>query len=331
MKKNLFLLIIQFVLLTNANAKYVRFAVNVSNTTVAQNDLYMTSSFQSLKNLGIDFQSGFLHMYQHPTDTNIYYYTIDLPAFAVYEYQIEKGFTGYEKEWVPVESRSPNDYRWVYVDSLNTDTLQLPEVLFGDNNTLTDTMYRFQVNMSNETVAATGVHIAGDFQGNNAATSRMYSFSNNIYEYMAWFTPASMQHFLYVNGNTSGNAEAVPNTCAMAGKRMISSVTNAQILPLVCFGECTNCAPAAVSNYQLKNSILMAQNFNNNTCDLQFKDNNKMHHIAIMDCFGRTIQKLENIVDNSIQVNLNQLPPSVYLLNVYNQKGDWATFKVIVQ
>jgi hypothetical protein len=43
------------------------------------------------------------------------------------------------------------------------------------------------------------------------------------------------------------------------------------------------------------------------------------------------MQKIENIVDNSIQVNLNQLPPSVYILNVYNQKGDWATFKVIIQ
>jgi hypothetical protein len=75
----------------------------------------------------------------------------------------------------------------------------------------------------------------------------------------------------------------------------------------------------------------MAQNFSTNTCDLQFKDNNKMHQITIMDCFGRTMQKIENIVDNSIQVNLNQLPPSVYILNVYNQKGDWATFKVIIQ
>jgi Secretion system C-terminal sorting domain len=330
MKKNSLLIIILAFFSANASAKYVRFAVNVSNTVVAQNDVYLTSSFQTLKNLGTDFQSGFIQMTQHPTDTNLYYYTVNLPAFKAYEYQVEKGVDGYEKEWVPVESRSPNEYRWIYLDSLSNDTLKLPEVFFGENNTRTDTMYRFQVNMSNEIIAATGVHIAGDFQGNNPITTRMYSFANNIYEYIGWFSPGSSQSYKFFNGNSMAVSEIVPSSCATVGKRKINSITNAQILPVVCFSGCSNCFSVGIKDIQSNNSILLSPNPANGFTTIQFNDDLKEHSILIMDIYGKAVRSILVKHQNEVRIDTEQLPPSIYFIRV-SSEANTIGLKLIIE
>ena len=89
----LFFVIIAF----SANAKYVRFAVNMKGSGMLNsNDAYMTSTFQDEIGMGGDLTHGYLHLTQSTLDTNIYYATFNIPAFQLFEYQFEMGIAGYE-------------------------------------------------------------------------------------------------------------------------------------------------------------------------------------------------------------------------------------------
>ncbi len=314
-------------------AKYVRFAVNMQYSGMLNsNDAYMTSTFQSAIGMGGDLTHGYLQLTQSAADTNIYYATYNIPAFQMYEYQFELGIAGYSIENIPVESQSLlNGYRWLYIDSLSNDTLNLPAVYYGGNNSETEIMYRFKVNMSNETVSADGVHIAGNFQNNDPASTIMYSFGNNIYEYMAYLTPATQVDYKFYNGNTAVTSEIVPLTCAQSGNRIIANVDSAQILPTVCFSSCINCTPLITANISYIKTINLAPNPMSVNTTLSFNDNAKSHSVSIIDMQGRTVKQFNNIQINSIQINKEMLAASCYFLQIINEQNERSTLKLIIE
>lgn len=328
MKKILSLLFF-VVIVFSANAKYVRFAVNMKGSGMLNsNDAYMTSTFQDEIGMGGDLTHGYLHLTQSTLDTNIYYATFNIPAFQLFEYQFEMGIAGYDLENIPVESQSlANGYRWLYVDSVANDTLQMPAVFYSGNNTATDTLFRFKVNMSNEVVTANDVRIGGSFQNTLA---KMYSFGNGIYEYMAWLTPNAAVTYKYYNGNNS-NPETVPNSCSFSGNREISSVTNAQILPTVCFSSCANCIPLNSSNVNTNRSITLSPNPMSSSTLITFNDQASSHSIAIIDLYGRIIKQFKNITTNSFSINKEMMPAACYFLQIVNEKNEQTTLKLIVE
>lgn len=321
----LFFVIIAF----SANAKYVRFAVNMKGSGMLNsNDAYMTSTFQDEIGMGGDLTHGYLHLTQSTVDTNIYYATFNIPAFQLFEYQFEMGIAGYDLENIPVESQSlANGYRWLYVDSVANDTLLMPAVFYSGNNTATDTLYRFKVNMSNEVVTANDVRIGGSFQNTLA---KMYSFGNGIYEYMAWLTPNAAVTYKYYNGNNS-NPETVPNSCSSSGNREINSVTNAQILPIVCFGSCVNCYPLNTTNVNKNNGITLSPNPMSTNATITFNDLASSHSISIVDIYGRTIKYYKNITTNSFSIEKEMMPASCYFLQIVNEKNEQTTLKLIIE
>ena len=334
MYKKIFSALLFVILFSNlSEAKYVRFAVNMKYSGMLNsNDAYMSSTFQAAIGMGIDLSHGYLHMTQSAADTNIYYATYNIPAFQMYEYQFELGVAGYDIENIPVESQSlANGYRWLYVDSLSNDTLKLPAIYYSGNNSATDSMYRFKVSMANETLSTNGVHIAGNFQGNNPATSRMYSFGSGVYEYMAWLTPGTQVEYKFYNGNTTAASETVPTACATNGNRIIASVSNAQILPTVCFSDCINCYPLSVANVGKLNKLSLAPNPMTTNAILSFNDDAKSHTLRIMDVQGRVVAYFDNIYSNTFEINKTNMPPSMYFLQIANDKNESKTLKLIVE
>lgn len=314
-------------------AKHVRFAVNMQYSGMLNaNDAYMSSTFQSAIGMGGDLTHGFLHLTQSTADTNIYYATYDIPAFQMYEYQFELGIAGYSMENIPLESQSLlNGYRWLYIDSISNDTLNLPAVYYNGNNSATEIMYRFKVNMANESVSPDGVHIAGNFQNNDPASTIMYSFGNGIYEYMAYLTPGTQVDYKFYNGNTLANAEVVPSNCAQSGNRIINNVDSAQILPTVCFSSCVNCIPLNTVNVSHVNSFSLAPNPICDISKLTFNDNAKSHSVSIFDMEGRTVMQINNISTNSIEINKEMLAASCYFLQIENDKNERTTLKLIIE
>ncbi len=95
--------------------------------------------------------------------------------------------------------------------------------------------------MSEQTVAAEGVHIAGSFQGWDPAGTLMTDLGNGIWKYSFILQSGAYHEYKFVNGNTGAGYENVPGACAQNGNRFLT-VPNADIiLPSVCYGSCVVC------------------------------------------------------------------------------------------
>lgn len=314
-------------------AKHVRFAVNMQYSGMLNsNDAYMTSTFQSAIGMGGDLTHGYLQLTQSATDTNIYTAIYNIPAFQMYEYQFELGATGYDLENIPVESQSLlNGYRWLYIDSLSNDTLNLPAVYYSGNNSATEIMYRFKVNMSNETISPNGVHIAGNFQNNDPAASIMYSFGNDVYEYMAYLTPGIQVDYKFFNGNTISSSELVPFACGLGASRIISNIDSAQILPTVCFSSCADCAPLIASNFAQNDAYNLSPNPMNLNSTLIFNDNAISHSVSIYDMQGRMVKQMNIIQINKVEIYREMLDASCYFIQIVNERNEFTTMKLIIE
>ena len=117
----------------------------------------------------------------------------------------------------------------------------------------------FRVNMQDQTVAATGVHVAGSFQSEagfagdwDPATTVMTDADNDkIYE-ATLNVPAGVYAYKFVNGNAWAGAEIVPATCGVNDgggniNRQFSLGASALRLPAVTFGGCLTQVRLAVN------------------------------------------------------------------------------------
>ncbi|MFM9986877.1 MAG: lectin-like domain-containing protein [Flavobacteriales bacterium] len=103
----------------------------------------------------------------------------------------------------------------------------------------------FSVDMSQQIVSPNGIHIAGDFQGWDPASTAMIDMGNGIYSITIDLPPGTY-YFKFINGNAWGTDELVPTTCGIDDgsfnfNREIVVGTNPILLPAICFGECSTC------------------------------------------------------------------------------------------
>jgi hypothetical protein len=103
----------------------------------------------------------------------------------------------------------------------------------------------FAVDMSNQTVSADGVHMAGEFgsagypQWDPAGIELTDANADNIYE-VTLDLPAGTYQYKFVNGNAWGSDEAAPTECAAAGgsNREVVVTGSDPITAQNCFGQC---------------------------------------------------------------------------------------------
>ena len=137
---------------------------------------------------------------------------------------------------------------------------------------ITTSIVTFRVNMQYQTVGANGVRIAGNFQGwNPAATPMTRSLTDtNVWLFSDTFNVGDTLQFKYINGNSWGQAESVPATCATGGNRTYIIAPSNPTLPLVCFSSCTNCAAQRAVTFRVNmtgqtiiGAVYIAGSFNN--------------------------------------------------------------------
>lgn len=105
--------------------------------------------------------------------------------------------------------------------------------------------YKVFVNMSQQTVSANGVHIAGNFQGWNPSSTAMTDANGDgIYEYTINTFVGEKIEYKFINGNAWGTDETVPTACRYNNSwnrgDSIANVTDSA--DVVCFALCYNCA-----------------------------------------------------------------------------------------
>ncbi|GBL35607.1 hypothetical protein EMGBS15_12020 [Filimonas sp.] len=133
--------------LTQLFAKKVTFTVDMTGqTTKSALGIHVMGDFQAAAGFGADWTPNTCLMMQDAVDTNLYHFTVDVPAFLKYEYKYINGDQSYEVEVIPLESQvgyNFDDNRWIFIDSLSADTTKLPSLVFGANAPLGLNMIRF--------------------------------------------------------------------------------------------------------------------------------------------------------------------------------------------
>ena len=129
---------------------------------------------------------------------------------------------------------TPGNYRYWKVDNISISPSAPVNVTF-------------QVDMSNETVSADGVHLAGSFNSwSTTATEMLDPDSDGIYTVTVSLMSNTEYEYKYYNGNAPGTEETVPAACQKPGTtnryEQVSSPDYS--IPVVCFGACTACGGA---------------------------------------------------------------------------------------
>jgi hypothetical protein len=220
----------------------VTFIVDMTNETVSANGVHLAGSFQ-----GWDPAATLLN----DLGENIYSTTLNFTAGDYHEYKFINGNTFDNAETVPEACGVPDGFGGFsrYFSVPQNDTV-FAVVCFGTCEEcippLPDHQVTFRVDMTYETVAAEGVHLAGTFQGWNPASTPMVNVGNNIYEVSIMLEEASQHEYKFINGNTFSNAEIVPPGCSQNNNRFLTVPATNIILPSVCYSSCDPCGPPPV-------------------------------------------------------------------------------------
>ena len=245
--KKIILFTTALLVITTAFAKRIKFQVNMTGQTISPNGVHLAGGFQGWNPATTLMTNG--------GSGNIYSVILNIPAKVVLEYKFINGDSWVDVESTPTISEvgsaingGSNDNRWFYLDSLANDTTILPAVLFSGSAPAGLRAVRFAVEFQNSTIINTnGVHIAGNFQGWNPASTRMSNLytSNKIYEYITYLD-TNFHQFKYINGNTWADNEIVPSACSnVGGNRLVRTFVDLAINK-VCFGQCNLCSNVSI-------------------------------------------------------------------------------------
>lgn len=218
-----------------SNTSNVTFRVNMTGQTVSSSGIKLAGSFNGFSTNA----NPMTHI-----GNNVYEATVSLQTGSTITY---KFVNGANYEIVPT-SCSVNDGGGNYNRSLTVPdyNLALATVCFNkcDNacNTSLVSNITFRVDMTGQTVSASGVKLAGSFNSYSTTANPMTHVGNNIYQTVLSLVAGSEITYKFVNGT---NFEVVPTNCSVNDgggnyNRALTVPTESSILNLVCFNKCDN-------------------------------------------------------------------------------------------
>ena len=337
MTMNKYLILTIFLLsLQTANAKKVQFAVDMTGQTVSPNGIHVAGDFQDEAGFeGGDWQSNTTLMTKEE-GTEIYSVMVDIPAFAKYEYKYINGDQWYEVEFVPQESRVGYDYndnRWIYVDSVENDTMIIPPVLFSGNAPAGFHLLRLTVDMSQvDFIDPAGIHLAINEELGTGLSSVMYSFVENVYEkivYAEMWTDYSDCYYIFINGNNLQGYETVPPECAQGGYRFVE-ISKDTVMETVCFSACTACDPQGLPQLIAENHARIIPNPMKSQAILEFNDDLPFHEVSLIDITGKTVMIHPDCTEASFILRRESLHEGIYFLRISSGNTWLSTLKLII-
>jgi hypothetical protein len=169
-------------------------------------------------------------------------------------YKFVNGDEWGEDESVPAGC-AQNNNRFLTVPGQDTT---LTAVCFGSCNPCAGQVtVTFKVDMSEQTVSADGIHVAGSFQGWNPASTEMTDIGNNVYSVSYSVNSNEQIQYKYINGIDWDGSEIVPEECGVPDgfggfNRFLDVPDYDTTLTAVCFSSCVPCVTGIGEN---KNAI----------------------------------------------------------------------------
>lgn len=325
----IFILCLGFCLcLENAFAKKVKFAVNMNEQTISPNGVWVNGDFQTL--LGLPNNDTIAIRLLQEGTSGIYSTVLDLPAFRKYEYKFLNGDQFYETEIVPEPSRVGHDFndnRWIYVDSIATDTFFVGAIRFGENAPAGLTMIRFLVQMNNVNPSQP-VHLATSFTNWNFARNTMYRFVDQLYEIILFASNGNYE-YSFSNGGSVAGQETLAGVCASPnGKRMLTLLADT-ILEPVCFGECTPCLTNVLSS---ATSRFFAELYPNPTENgkIFIQPNGQVTSLEVFNSEGKKLKNFPPVLSGPQHIALPGTGLYFIHLSSLLENGKRKSFKILV-
>lgn len=328
------LLALSFILaVTNASAKKVKFAVDMTGQIISVFGIHVTGDFQEAAGYPLNWDPGTTTLTQEGS-TDIYSIIVNIPAFTKYEYRFVNGDQTYESEFVPDESRvgyNFNDNRWMYVDSLANDTSFVGAILFGGNAPSGLSLMRYKVDMKNSLpVSPNGVHVGTNMDAFSPTKVRLYSFGDSIYEIINYF-PNNSYTYIYFNGNVATTTETITGTCSVFGNRGLT-LTKDTAMQMVCFSSCSACAPVSVN--ELSSTTSTFKEFPNPVNDvfvISSSQNELIESVTVYNVAGESVKEILAINNESATLNNLNLSSGLYMVRVTNKNKQTQYLKIIVE
>ncbi|MCO6476319.1 MAG: lamin tail domain-containing protein [Phaeodactylibacter sp.] len=144
--------------------------------------------------------------------------------------------------WPASAGTNAEDSEWIvydqdYWEDVGQHTMDCDQVITPTVNVT------FRVDMSQETVAPEGVHLAGSFQNWMPGDTPMADDDGDgVWELTLMLEVNQTYEFKYVNGDQWGDDESVPPACALNQNRFVEVAEEAIVLDVVCFSSCSSCS-----------------------------------------------------------------------------------------
>lgn len=327
--KKIILLLVLVALTSFGFAKKVKFAVDMTGMDIDPGGVHIAGDFQTVAGFpGGNWEPDTTPL-EKEGETNIYSIIVDIPAFQKYEYRFINGNGFYGSEFIPFESRVGhefNDNRWIFVDSIANDTTYVGAILFGGNAPEGMHLLRFQVNMQHEpNLAPEGVHVAGNFQGWDPMTIRLYSFVDQLYEVICYVYPGSYEYKFY-NGNTVESSEIVSGNCTVNGNRQ-AEVLDHMVVDPVCFAYCVDCMFVGIGEKEIPSAEIFYPNPSSDFILFRFPSENTFS-VSIYNTSGAEILREETQGQSQCRLNIANLSKGLYFV-VLSLKGKTQLAKLV--
>jgi hypothetical protein len=185
--------------------------------------------------------------------------------------------------------------------------------------------------VANNAISANGVHVAGDFQGWNPATTPMTDANNDgIYEVTINVPANSSIQYKFINGNAWGSDEPVPSACAVTGttNRGATFAYGDSTMSPVCYGKCTDCAAGLGESLQ---NVSLFPNPTRGLFNLARMDAATEVEVSVLDLQGKvlTVAKWNEGVE-TLSIDLSSFANGVYMVRMTSDEGS-RTMRVSVQ
>ncbi len=224
----------------------ITFQVNMQDETVSIDGVHVAGTFN-------DWSATAAAMTDGDAD-GVYTTTVQVEENTLIEFKYLNGADFGGQETVPPFCGVDDGFSGLNrIATIGAMPMMIDTVCFSGCNNCDEiivepsNMITLQVNMQNETVSANGVHVAGNFQGWNPATSVMTDGdADGIYTITFEADEWANLSYKFINGNDWPQAEAVPAECGLpdgngGNNRILETGGNDVTAFVVCFGECANC------------------------------------------------------------------------------------------
>jgi hypothetical protein len=315
----------------------VLFKVDMSQQTVSPNGVHLVGDFQGWDSIATPMTLA---------GNGIYSVTVPVNTSSYQEYKFLNGNSFAGEETVPAACGADNGVGGFnrYLTIPESDTT-LPVVCFSSCSACPLRVpVTFAVDMSLETVSASGIHLAGNFQGWNSSSTPMTDIGNNVYTASVMIDTAYHAEYKFINGSTWEEAEAVPESCGVPDGQggfnrffTVPATGTGITLPTVCYSLCSIC-PVGIES---PTDISALSVYPNPATDILYITLNiktacgilaELYNTDGMKVYHNLFEKLSS-GQNALTLSPGHLPKGIYylILNAGNDNNELVTRKIVFQ